>query len=155
MTIDLFKIGDLDLGTEIILNVVSNYFDYVGDFPSNYDKYSPNCLIPGTIIGTNDGSKICINVLVGFDQKYSVDYYSIGWHISNNDTRLHEFSRLELNNAKFAWMVRKDIIVGVQRKAIISPNQVCSLCKIPAPHTKPNKNKEFVCISCKVFEEIL
>jgi hypothetical protein len=32
--------------------------------------------------------------------------------------------------------------------------QICGICKFDAPHQKPNDNDKFVCISCKVLEEL-
>lgn len=74
------------------------------------------------------------------------------------DTVIDSFSGYEVNEtlaSKFAYgaffPVNNDCIVC---KPIVCPDQKCSLCGKPSPHSNPNQDERFVCIWCSVDEDL-
>lgn len=72
-----------------------------------------------------------------------LDYANPSYHITQSYKRYKYFQ----------WVAAETIVSIVP--AIISPNQVCIGCNLPAPHTKPNQPEDkFRCDFCTVMSDL-
>ena len=122
------KIGELSIGDEVKIS-----------FPNRQE-------FEATIIATNKNS-----IIVGMKECVN----GIGWPISENLYMFREFIYNEnIFKFKYGWIFTNDFKVVRSEPKAIYPDQICSDCKLSAPHSSPNQGSEFICDSCKLMKEL-
>jgi hypothetical protein len=138
------QIKDVALDTDVLVGV---YNDCI--VPINYS--APITELNVRIIGnyTRTGERcIAWKGYKHFGQR-DIPSHSHRWTVSDNYEMIPSYKEFRY----YKW-VTPDFIVQII-DMIISPDQKCIGCDLPAPHAKSNtKDNKFQCISCKVLREL-
>lgn len=126
---------------------MSNLPYYIRDVPLGTEINYQG--VDTTIVGRHING----NLLIGWTRKNN--YF--GWAIEvysylMTDKQLEKVPDFN-SYAWFHWVVGSETCLVIQ-KQMISPNQVCIGCNLPAPHVKPNVDDKFVCAPCKFLREL-
>lgn len=144
---NLVQIGTLPLDTEIIIkrtrenNMRLSKIDITGTIPFNV-----------CVVGKFYTSDVCIGWNF-VDTVYSA-LVADAVKVWKSNTDKYNMSK-NINMYKYYAWVSSNYIVQLVESLIISANQTCMGCSLPAPHCKANMpDNKFQCISCKVLLDI-
>ena len=135
------QIHKVELGTVVHLSIECNRL-------VSYETYLPH--IEVEVVGIFSGSsEMCVVWNNGTYSGYGLTSLA-GWTEDKASYVMHDnFHKYGL----YKWIEPRTQAKVIQ-DIIISPDQVCSSCKLPAPHVKPNFGDVFVCKFCEVINSL-
>jgi hypothetical protein len=154
---DIVSMGTVDIGERI------KFCYYEGHRVSSWGVDIRRYYMEGDVVaiytgGSNLGRCVAFsrsNVKKSsYDMQTFYSNYLTDWGKYSDEYLVAENAALYDQCDYCVWIPCHVMVKHITKSIILHPDQKCIGCDLPAPHAQPNNGNNFVCISCKVIDEI-